>query len=112
MSNWYRFKCKCPGCGGGDPTNWYHSKECCCSTNGWLYINSECKLKCDECYDRRNQSPSFVLGWEFRCSNHQGKYKKADELAVCEAISYICSNNDIPRGVRTQMIDIVNHYNY
>lgn len=112
MTEWYRFNCLCPGCGRGEPTNWYHSEECCCSANGWLYINSECKIKCDECYNRKNQSPSFVLCWRFKCSRHQGEYKDANKFSVLSAISYICTNNNIPEDVRTQMIDIVNHYKY
>ena len=57
--SWYRFNCICPGCGGGEPKNWYHSEESCCSTNGWLYINGECNIKCDECIDKRNKKPSY-----------------------------------------------------
>jgi hypothetical protein len=112
MSSWYRFCCRCPGCGGGEPTNWYHAEESCCSTVGWLYINGECNIKCDECYGKKDKKPSFVLGWEFKCSRHQGEYKKADEMYVCAAIGYICTNNNIPKETRQQMINIVNNYNY
>ena len=66
MSSWYRFCCRCPGCGGGEPTNWYHAEESCCSTVGWLYINGECNIKCDECYEKKDKKPSFVLGWELK----------------------------------------------
>lgn len=109
---WYRFNCICPGCGGGMPTDWYHSQKSCISTNGWLYINSECKIKCDECYNEKKKDPSFVLGWKFECENHKGEYKKVDEMAICQAISYICTNNKIPRDVRKQMINMVNNTNY
>ena len=112
MSSWYRFCCCCPGCGGGEPKNWYHAEESCCSTVGWLYINGECNIKCDECYEKKDKKPSFVLGWEFKCSRHQGEYKKADEMYVCAAIGYICTNNNIPKETRQQMINIVNNYNY
>ena len=112
MSNWYRFKCICPRCGRGDKDDdWYHSEDSCCSTSGWLYINSECEIKCDDCYDRINQSPSFIIRWKFKCSKHKG-YKNPDKFGVLNAISYICSNNNIPDSVRTKMIDIVNHYKY
>ena len=112
MSEWYRFKCVCPGCGGGDPKNWYHAEDVCCSTNGWIYINGECNLKCDECYNKENKKPSFVLGWKFQCSRPQGEYIKADEMEVCRAIGYICTNNNVPKDVRRNMIKIVNEYNY
>ena len=107
--SWYRFKCLCPVCGQGEPIDWYHAQDSCFSSSGWLYINSECLVKCDECYDKR---PSFVLGWMFQCVRHRGKYKKPDEIGACAAISYICSNNNIPKSTRQQMINIVNNYNY
>ena len=110
--SWYRFKSICPGCGGGEPKNWYHAKDACCSTNGWLYINDECLIKCDECYDKKDKEPSFVLGWRFQCSEHKGEYKAADEMAVCAAISYICTNNNVPKPTRQKMINIINNYNY
>ena len=112
MSNWYRFQCICPSCGKGDPGDWYHSEDSCCSTSGRLYINSECKIKCDDCYDRRNKTPSFILCWKFECIRHHGKYIKADEMAVCAAIAYICTNSNIQKSVRQQMINIVNNSDY
>ena len=114
MSEWYRFKCVCPGCGGGEPNLWYHTKDECCSTNstdGLIYINSECNLKCDKDYNK-GIKPSFILGWKFQCSRHPGEYIKADELAVCNAIYYICSNNNVPKDVRRNMVRIIDEYNY
>ena len=110
--SWYRFNCKCPICGERENVGWKHSEDFCCSTNGWLYINEECNIKCDECIDRRGKKPSFVLGWKFKCFRHKGEYKKPDEVGICNAISYICSNYNIPKEVRQRMINIVNNYNY
>lgn len=110
MNEWYRLHCICPGCGLGNACDWYHKEEECCSNNGWLYINGKCQIKCDECYDRNLKSPSFVLGWKFRCERHRSEYIKADEISVCNAISYICSNNNVPKEVRKQMIKIINEY--
>ena len=111
MSEWFRLNCICPSCGLGTACNWYHKQTSCCSDDGWLYINSSCNIKCDECYNRDLESPSFVLGWRFECENHKGEYRKADELAVCNAISYICTNNNIPKEVRRKMINVVNNCN-
>lgn len=108
--SWYRFTAKCPACGAGDAKNWYHKESSCCTSNGWLYINGECNIKCDECYDRNIKQPSFVLGWSFACENHKGEYRKADEMAVCSAISYICTNNNVPKDTRKNMINIINNY--
>jgi hypothetical protein len=110
MSDWYRLHCICPGCGLGKECDWYHKEEACCSSNGWLYINSSCNIKCDECYNRNLKSPSFVLGWEFMCERHNGEYKKADEITVCNAISCVRTNNNVPKEVRKQMINILNNY--
>ena len=33
-------------------------------------------------------------------------------MYVCAAIGYICTNNNIPKETRQQMINIVNNYNY
>ena len=109
-SDWYRLNCACPACGEGKKSNWYHSEDLCCSTNGWLYINAKCNIKCDECYSQKNMEPSFILGWRFTCEKHQGEYRKADEIQVCNAISYICTNNNVPRETRKEMINIINNH--
>lgn len=41
---------------------------------------------------------------------HNGEYKKADEITVCNAISCVRTNNNVPKEVRKQMINILNNY--
>ena len=43
------------------------------------------------------------------CERHKGEYKKADEIAVCNAISCVCTNNNVPKEVRKQMINILTY---
>lgn len=47
-NKWYRLKGKCFVCNkGSDDDIWNHSKQKCCKTNGWLYINHKCEVSCD-----------------------------------------------------------------
>ena len=107
----WRLKTICPACGGGEPKNWYHDKSSCCRDDGWIRINEECEIFCDEC-DKRfcsKGTPSFILYWRFKCGNHQTPdgYKEAEKEHLLAAVGAICLTTTIPKSIAFKMIKII-----
>jgi hypothetical protein len=94
-NKWYRLKGKCFHCNKGDDTDtWNHSKDSCCSSCGYLYINHRCEIACDECKDKQ---PSFVMRWRFDCGRHA--YESPNRRYLIGAISALAKMEDIPTDV-------------
>lgn len=107
----WRLECLCPACGQGKVVCWYHSKSSCCSNNGWMMINEDCDIFCDECEKQNNSkgTPSFILYWRFKCGSHTTPdgYKEADKEYLSSAIGSMMTNNRIPTETLFKMIEII-----
>ena len=106
-NKWYRLKGKCFACSKGEDTDtWNHRKKDCCSSNGYLYINDECNVSCDEC-----DKPSFVLHWRFNCGSHDKNkndgYYEPEPRYLIAAISTLAKMGDIPVNIFKQMNKIL-----
>ena len=85
-NKWYRLKGKCFHCNKGDDTDtWNHSKDSCCSSCGYLYINHRCEIA------------SFVMRWRFDCGRHA--YESPNRRYLIGAISALAKMEDIPTDV-------------
>lgn len=101
-NKWYRLKGKCFHCNkGNDSDTWNHSKDSCCSSCGYLYINHKCEVACDEC----KKTPSFVMKWRFDCGRHA--YERPEPRYLIGAISALAKNGDIPSDIFIEMNKIL-----
>lgn len=106
-NNWYRLKGKCFACNKGkDEDTWNHRKKNCSSEDGWLYINKECNVSCDEC-----DNPSFILYWRFNCGSHDNNindgYYEPKQRYLIAAISTLAKMEDIPDYIFKEMNKIL-----
>lgn len=106
-NNWYRLKGKCFACNRGNENDcWNHRKKDCICNYGYLYINPECNVSCDEC-----DSPSFILHWRFNCGSHafekNNGYWEPRKSYLLSAISNLAKMEDIPRSIFNGMNKIL-----
>jgi hypothetical protein len=102
-NKWYRLKGKCFACNRGNVNDeWNHRKSDCICDYGYLYINPECNISCDEC-----DSPSFILHWKFNCGFHASKknngFWEPRQSYLIAAISTLAKMEDIPENIFREM---------
>ena len=110
MQDWYDFRSRCPALDCKNPANdlyWVHSK---CEEHE--KINAIGMIQCLK--DRRGYSclnPTFILELSFKC-NYEGHtdYRKVDGDKVLDAILIAMKVTTLPKKIRKNLVDKLNHY--
>ena len=110
MQDWYDFRSRCPAVNCENPYNdiyWVHTQ---CEEHE--KINAYGMIQCLK--DRRGYSclnPTFILELSFKCGyGDHIDYRKVDGDKVLDAILIAMKVSTIPKKIRKQLVDKLNHY--